>query len=169
MLRRLVHEPVQVITSPRLSAADVACGLEIRQLLLERTTCPDPLAAITYGTKSSGNGIRIVIGGPLVRTTLEPYVSAECDLTDARGYGWEIMAGGERAVHCDDDETVGCWVVGSDARTLFVFGVRDAGTVIATRWLAQALDNCQAAGTATWIALRRSRKEGALEEVARGS
>ncbi len=167
VLSRLVTQPVHVVASSRLSAADIACALEIRHQLVERTTCDDPLDAVTLGVDADTAGMRVVIGGPLVRTTPEPFVVPECDLTDSRGNGWEIVAGDQRIVHCDDDETVGCCAVGSDGRTLFVFGVRDAGTVIATRWLEKALDDLGLDRGANWVALRRG-KDNRPEELARG-
>jgi hypothetical protein len=167
LLSRLVENPVHIVAGPRLSAADVACALEIRHQLLERTSCAEPLEAITIGSAGEGDGYCVVIGGPLVRGSLEPFVAPDCDLTDSRGNGWEIVAGGQRVVHCDDDETVGCCAVGPDGRTLFVFGVRDAGTVIVTRWLARALDDVRLAKDASWVALRRG-KGDRPEELARG-
>jgi hypothetical protein len=166
-LRALTEGPVEIVVSPRLSAADIACALEMRLQLLERTTCPNPLTAITLGTSGSNGVMRIVIGGPLVRANLQPFIAPECDLTDSLGDGWVIAASGTRIVHCDDDETVGCCVVGTDGRTLFVFGVRDSGTVVATRWLGHALDDTTAAGTANWILLRRD-KNHQPEEISRG-
>ncbi|HEU5474566.1 MAG TPA: hypothetical protein VFV67_28300 [Actinophytocola sp.] len=167
-LRQLVKSEVHILASSRLSAADVACALEIRHQLLERTKCADPLAAITIGASDEAKeGMRVVVGGPLVRTTLEPFVALECDLTDSLGNGWEVVAGGQRVVHCDDDETVGCCAVGLDSRTLFIFGVRDSGTVIATRWLAEALDGTEIDYDTNWVALRRG-KDYRPEEFARG-
>lgn len=167
MLRALTDGPVEIVVSPRLSAADIACALAIRLHLLEHTTCPNPLTAITLGTSGSNSVMRIVIGGPLVRASLQPFIAPRCDLTDSLGDGWVIAANGTRIIHCDDDETVGCCAVGADGRTLFVFGVRDSGTVVATRWLAHALDDTTAAGTANWILLRRD-KNYQPEEVIRG-
>lgn len=159
-------QPVHIVASSRLSAADTACGLEIRHQLLERTKCDDPLAAITLGTRDGREGIRVVLGGPLVRSYIEPFVAPACDLTDSRGNGWEIVAGDRRVVHCDDDETVGCCVVGPDGRTLFIFGVRDAGTVAVTQWLTRALDDEEVVN-ASWIAVRRG-SNGQPEELMRG-
>lgn len=166
-LRALTDGPVEIAVSPRLSAADIACALEIRLQLLERTSCPNPLTAITLGTSGSSGVMRIVIGGPLVRASPKPFIAPACDLTDSLGDGWVIAANGTRIIHCDDDETVGCCVAGADGRTLFVFGVRDSGTVVATRWLTHALDDTAAAGTASWILLRRD-KNYQPEEVIRG-
>jgi hypothetical protein len=169
ILRQLLKSRVNIIVSPRLSAADIACALEIRHLILERTTCSDPLTAITLSQSDDREGMRIVIGGPLVRPNLDPFVAPECDLTDVRGNGWEIVAGDKRIIHCDDDETVGCCVAGLDGSTLFIFGVRDSGTVIAARWLSYALDRMGGAYcvNANWIALRRA-KDGQPEELTRG-
>lgn len=167
VLRKLVRNSVNILASPRLSAADIACTLEIRHQLLERTTCVDPLTAITLSANDTGNSMKIVVGGPLVRANIDPFVAPDCDLTDSRGNGWEIVADNQRVIHCDDDETVGCCVAGSDGRTLFIFGVRDSGTVIATQWLSQALDDAEIGGNARWVALRRG-KDDRPEELTRG-
>lgn len=99
-LRALAESPVEIVVSPRLSAADIACALEIRLQLLERTTCPNPLTAITLGTSGSNGVMQIVIGGPLVRASLQPFIAPECDLTDSLGDGWVIAANGTRIIHC---------------------------------------------------------------------
>jgi hypothetical protein len=167
VLDQATSQPVDILASPRLSAADIACALEVRLQLLERTKCQNPLSAVAVKAGGSSDNVRIIFGGPLVRASPEPFVSPECDLTDSRGNGWEIVADDKRIIHCDDDETVGCCVAGSDGKTIFVFGVRDSGTVVTTRWLAQALDNIDAVRGATWIVLRRG-KDNRPEELARG-
>jgi hypothetical protein len=166
-LNNLTKVPVEVVTSPRLSAADISCALEMRLQLLERTECANPLTAVTISTSGSGGVMRIVVGGPLVRANIEPFVAPECDLTDSLGNGWEIVANDRRVCHCDDDETVGCCVAGIDGRTMFVFGVRDSGTVVATQWLAHALDDPDTVRGASWILLRRD-SNNHPEELARG-
>jgi hypothetical protein len=167
IIRRLTKNPVNIVASSRLSIADTACAIEIRHQLLERTICANPLTAITLSTTDDRNCMRIVIGGPLVRANLDPFVAPECDLSDAQGNGWEIVADNQRVIHCDDDETAGCCVAGSDGRTLFIFGVRDSGTVVATQWLARALDSARDDRKTSWVAFRRD-KDFQPEELTRG-
>lgn len=140
VLKRMTAAPVRILAGPRLAAADLGCALALQLEIMHASQRDDRLSAVSVTpTDATGDHVRVVIGGPLVRAPLSITVEPACRLTDEGGHGWHFHADGERIAEAEAEEQLGSVSVAtSRADVLFLVGTRDAGTVAALRWLRYA-------------------------------
>jgi hypothetical protein len=154
---------VRVLAGRSMAAADVGSAISLWLALLERSrgadtdTGPPPLARVLVSDHDApGEGVRISIGGPLVRVPMcEPHSAARaaCELTDEGGEGWCLRAGEQTVAAARDHERLGCLATALGREDLlFVCGTRDTGTVLAVEQLVDWLDT--GAPECSWTLVR---------------
>ncbi|MEO7197080.1 MAG: hypothetical protein ABIZ50_01260 [Solirubrobacterales bacterium] len=139
VLARMKVAPVSILAGPRLAAVDLGCALALQLETMHASRRDDRLSAVSVtSTDTPGEQIRVVFGGPLVRTPLLINTEEACRLTDEGGEGWHFQAEGDRIAEAADEEHLGTVSVAlARDDVLFVAGIRDAGTVAALNWLRQ--------------------------------
>jgi len=137
VLARTRTAPVRILAGPRMAAADLGCALALQLETMHASQRDDRLFAVSVTCDDApGDLVRIVIGGPLVRSPPSITAQEACRLTDEGGCGWHFRATDDRIAEAENEEQLGS-VSTAVARddVLFVVGTRDAGTVAALRWL----------------------------------
>jgi len=149
VVEQLRSRQVRVLAGPSMAVADVAGAIMLWLALLERNRASHaeggPLARVSLSDRdASGEGIRIALGGPLVRVPLQSShnrARPACELTDEGGEGWHFRVNGQMVAAAREHERLGCVTTALGCSdVVFVCGTRDTGTVLAVEQLVAWLD-----------------------------
>ncbi len=105
------------------------------------------LKAVTLSAmEREDQSLCFVMGGPLVRAPRKAALAVAppyADLSDTGGSGWHLRVGNEHVREVGQNEKLGFVSTSPDrSDVIYVFGVRDAGTVVAVDWLKKVLGKC---------------------------
>jgi hypothetical protein len=172
VIGKIRTKPIRILAGPRMGVVDAGCALALQWslLTLRADVCPQLNSVIVSNhDEAIADSLRIVIGGPLVRVQPASQATPVCYLASSGKGRWHIYIEGspDPSLDAATNELTGVLSTATlDEDVLFLYGTRDAGTVLATREL-QAMARDVGPPRHSWRVIQHPRSHAAQTQLVR--